>query len=137
MSVDDLYERGCDLDEHAPQEAAQAYRDALELDPDHADAHVNLGRILHDQGDPRAAIEHYRKALELAPRHATASFNLGVALEDLRLFEEAVLAYTMAIATDPACADAHYNLSRLYERRGEGAAALRHLRTYRNLVERS
>src|SRR4051794_37759215 len=34
----DFYERGCDLEESAPDEAREAYRKALELDPRHADA---------------------------------------------------------------------------------------------------
>ena len=129
----DWYERGCDLEESAPDEARDAYRRALEQEPDHADAHVNLGRLLHDAGDPRAAAEHYRKAIELVPGHATALFDLGVALEDLRMPDEAVLAYRLS--AEAGCTDAHYNLAHLYEHRGEPAAALRHLRTYRKLVQ--
>jgi tetratricopeptide (TPR) repeat protein len=129
----DWYERGCDLEETAPDEAAEAYRRALELDPDHADAHVNLGRLLHDAGDARAGAEHYRRAIELIPGHGTALFDLGVALEDLRMPAEAILAYRLA--AEAGCADAHYNLAHLYEARGEPAAALRHLRTYRKLVQ--
>jgi len=131
----DWYERACDLEETAPDEAASAYRRALELDPSHADAWVNLGRLFHEAGNPRAAAQHYRKAIELNPDNVVALFNLGVALEDLRMPEEAILAYRTALAADAACADAHYNLSQLYEARGEGAAALRHLRTYRKLVQ--
>ncbi|TMA17420.1 MAG: tetratricopeptide repeat protein, partial [Deltaproteobacteria bacterium] len=85
--------------------------------------------------DARAAAQHYRKAIELNPDNGVALFNLGVALEDLRMPEEAILAYRTALAADAACADAHYNLSQLYEARGEGTAALRHLRTYRKLVQ--
>ena len=129
----DWYERGCDLEESAPDEAREAYRRALELEPDHADAHVNLGRLLHEAGDPRSAAEQYRKAIELVPGHATALFDLGVALEDLRMPDEAVLAYRLA--AEAGCTDAHYNLAHLYEDRGEPAAALRHLRTYRKLVQ--
>jgi len=131
----DWYERACDLEETAPDEAASAYRRALELDPSHADAWVNLGRLFHEAGNPRAAALHYRKAIELNPDNVVALFNLGVALEDLRMPEEAILAYRTALAADAACADAHYNLSQLYEARGEGPAALRHLRTYRKLVQ--
>ena len=32
-------------------------------------------------------------------------------------------------------ADAHYNLSRLYELVGEHGEALKHLKTYRSLIE--
>jgi tetratricopeptide (TPR) repeat protein len=129
----DWYERGCDLDEVAPDQARDAYRHALELEPDHADAHVNLGRLLHEAGDARAAAEHYRRAIELTPANVIALFNLGVALEDLRMPEEAILAYRLA--AEAGLADAHYNLAYVYERRGEPAAALRHLRTYRKLVQ--
>lgn len=131
----DWYERGCDLEQTAPAQAREAYRRALELDPDLADAHVNLGRLLHEAGDARAAAEHYRKAIELRPGSVIALFNLGVALEDLRMPDEAILAYRTALAADAGCADAHYNLAHLYEVRGDAAAALRHLRTYRKLVQ--
>lgn len=131
----DWYERGCDLEESAPDDAQEAYRRALELDPDLADAHVNLGRLLHEAGDPRAAAGHYRKVIELDAESVIALFNLGVALEDLRMPEEAILAYRTALAADAGCADAHYNLAHLYESRGEAASALRHLRTYRKLVQ--
>jgi Tfp pilus assembly protein PilF len=46
-----------------------------------------------------------------------------------------MLAYRTALAADPGCADAHYNLAHLYESRGDAAGALRHLRTYRKLVQ--
>src|SRR5439155_13618211 len=117
----DWYERGCDLEESSPGDARDAYRRALELEPDHADAHVNLGRLLHETGDARAAAEHYRKAIERVPGHSTALFDLGVALEDLAMPDEAVLAYRLS--AEAGCADAHYNLAHLYEERGEPAAA--------------
>ena len=131
----DWYERACDLEESAPDDARDAYLRALELDPGLADAHVNLGRLLHEAGDPRGAADQYRQAIELRPDSVIALFNLGVALTDLSMPDEAVLAYRTALAADPGCADAHYNLAHLYELRGDAAAALRHLRTYRKLVQ--
>jgi tetratricopeptide (TPR) repeat protein len=133
-SADDFYERGCDLEEADPRAAREAYAKALDLDPDHAEAHVNLGRLLHESKDPAGAADHYRRALARRGDDATAAFNLGVALEDMGRRAEAISAYQLAIAADPRCADAHYNLSRLYEHLGQGAPALRHLRTYRALT---
>jgi tetratricopeptide (TPR) repeat protein len=134
IDADGLYERGCDLEEADSAAARAAYGRALELDPRHTGALVNLGRLLHEAGETARAAEHYRRALEARPDHSTAAFNLGVALEDLGRRSEAIEAYCHAIATDPGCADAHYNLSRLYEHLGQGAPALRHLRTYRALT---
>ena len=128
------YDLGCDLEAVAPAEARDAYRRAVALDPHHADAHVNLGRLLHEAGEVAAAENHYRIALAETPTHATAAFNLGVALEDQGRNGEAVAAYERVVAADPRHADAHFNLSRLHEKAGRKPEALRHLAAYRNLV---
>ncbi len=134
LTADDWYEWGCELEAAAPPEAREAYRRAVALDARHADALVNLGRLLHESGDARGAEEHYRRALEARPADATAAFNLGVALEDLARADEALAAYEKAVAIDPENADAHYNAASLYERKGQVQAALQHLKIYRNIL---
>jgi tetratricopeptide (TPR) repeat protein len=134
FSADDWYEWACELEPGSPGQARDAYRRALALDPAHADAHVNLGRLLHESGDAAAARPHYAAALEARPDDATAAFNLGVALEDLGRFPEALEAYERAVAIDPANADAHFNAAAVAEKLGSAAAALRHLRAYRTLT---
>lgn len=133
VTAEEWYDLACDLEMTSAEEAKDAYERALALDPDHADAHVNLGRLLHEEGAPAAAEKHYRAALEAEPGHETAAFNLGVALEDLGRIDDAVAVYRKAIALDPDNADAHYNLAGIYERKGEKQAALRHLKAYRAL----
>ena len=128
------YELGLELEAVALVEARDAYRRALELDAHHADAHVNLGRLLHEQGLAEEAERHYRQALRESPDHATAAFNLAIALEDLERPTDAIEAYRAALATDPRLADAHYNVARLYADMGKKAAALRHLSIYRRLT---
>jgi Tfp pilus assembly protein PilF len=135
LGPDQWYELGTELEATAPDEARDAYRRALELAPGHADAHVNLGRLLQEAGALPAAVEHYRMALDSDERHATAAFNLGSAYEALDRRQDAIAAYQRAIAADPELADAHFNLSRLYEQSGKKQAALRHLKEYRRLRE--
>lgn len=130
----DLYERGVALEAGDPAAAATAYRQALAIDPGLADAHLNLGRLLHEGGDPASAESHYRLALAADPGDALAAYNLGVALQDQRQPRAAADAYEQAISLDPTLADAHFNLSGIYEELGEKAAAFRHLRTYRSLT---
>ena len=83
LDADAWYELASDLELSDPAEARAAYENAIALDPTHVDAHVNLGRLLHEEGAPAAAEKHYRAALDVDPDHPVAAFNLGVALEDL------------------------------------------------------
>lgn len=133
LDADDWYELGCELEMSSIEQAKDAYERAIAADPHHIEAHVNLGRLLHEEGAPAAAEKHYRAALEIDPDDETATFNLGVALEDLGRTADAVRAYKRAIALDPGNADAHFNLAGIYERRGQKQDALRHLKTYRIL----
>ncbi len=135
--VEEMYAVACEIESSSPEQARQVYERLLQLDPEHADAHVNLGRLLHEDGAPAAAEQHYRRALDIDPEHETAAFNLGVALEDLGRSRDATAAYQHALEIDPQNADAHFNLAGLYERRGEKAAALRHLKMYRKLTVNS
>jgi len=134
FSADDWFEWGCELEPGSPGEAREAYARALAIDPDHADAHVNLGRLLHETGDAAAAEPHYAAALRTRPHDATAAFNQGVALEDLGRLPEALLAYQTATRLDPGNADAHFNAAGLAEKLGRAAEALRHLKAYRLLT---
>ncbi len=56
------------------------FRKAMELKPDCADAHNNLGYLLARRGRLDEAIEHYRKGLEILPDHVKAHDNLAPAL---------------------------------------------------------
>ncbi len=135
LSAEQWYALGVDLEAAAPDEAQDAYHRALALEPRHASARVNLGRLLQQDGRAEQAVAEYRAALAAQPRHPTAAFNLGTALEDLGRRAEAVEAYRRALEADADFADAHFNLARLYERAGKRAAALRHLRAYKLLSE--
>ncbi len=135
LRAEDWYELGCELETSRPEDARDAYRRAIELDPTHGAAHTNLGRLLHEAGEIGAAEAHYRQALVAEPNDVTASFNLAVVLEDRERIEDAIAAYQRVLAIDGSYADAHYNLARLYERQGRGVVAVRHLRAYRRLVK--
>lgn len=134
LDAEGWYQWGCDLEDGAPAEARAAYRKALELDPRHGGANLNLGRLLHEAGELKQAEAHYRAALDDAEHRALAAYNLGVALEDQGLSDEALFAYARAVEANPELPDAHHNLARLLEQLGRTSDALRHLNTYRRLV---
>lgn len=134
LSANRWFALGLDLEAAAPDDARDAYRRALELDPRHVDARLNLGRLLQESGRVAEAEAHYRAVLEGEGPTPTAAYNLGTALEDQGRTAEAITAYRAAIAVDARFADAHFNLARLYERTGRRAAAIRHFRAYRDLI---
>ena len=135
LSGEDWFRLGLDLESGAPEQAREAYRRSLELDPGHVDARINLGRLLHEAGEWEAAEKHYRMALADRSDDSTALFNLAVVLEDLGRRKEAIHAYRQTISEDPDYADAYYNVARLLEQSGEHQAALRYLKTYRKLTD--
>jgi predicted TPR repeat methyltransferase len=134
FSAEQWFELACELEAGSADEAIAAYRKAIALEPAHADAHVNLGRLLHEAGDAADAAAHYESALAARPDDAVAAFNLGVAEEDLRRLPEALLAYQKAVRLDPQNADAHFNAAALAEKLGRSAEALQHLQAYRKLT---
>jgi tetratricopeptide (TPR) repeat protein len=128
-----LFAAAVRLEENDSASALAAYAEAVAADPHHADAHVNLGRLLHQQGRLREAEAHYVAALVSRPTDATACFNLAVVLEDLGRIDDAIARYRETLELDPHVVDAYFNLSRLYEKKGEKVAAIRNLKDYRRL----
>jgi tetratricopeptide (TPR) repeat protein len=136
------YDAGCCLEPSDPPGAAVAYERALAGCPDLADAHNNLGRLLHDAGSLPRAETSYRLAICADPRIALYWFNLGVVVEDQGRRAEAIAAYQRAIELDDHVANAHFNLARLLELAGRRAGdavvlqcAVRHLLRYRELTK--
>ena len=134
LTGEDWYELACDLEASDEAAARDAYKRALELDPSLAEAHINLGRLLHEADDLSTAEDHYRAAVTELPKDPVAAYDLAVVLHDQGRIHEARQAYYQALACDPDYADAHYNLAQLYQHAGMPKMAERHLRTYRRLT---
>jgi tetratricopeptide (TPR) repeat protein len=132
-TADELFEQALALEDSDPAHARAAYAAALQADPNHVEARINFGRLLHAGGQLAEAEQVYRAAARTEPMLA---FNLAVLLEDLGREPDAILAYREALAMDPLFADAHFNLARLYERAKDPKASLRHLLAYRRMMDR-
>jgi tetratricopeptide (TPR) repeat protein len=130
--VAELFSRGVALEED-PRNQLQAiatYERVLELDPEHAAAHINLGTLYYNRQDYHAAEEHYREALRIDPRYALAHFDLGNVLDETGRVADAVQSYIAALQLAPTYADAHYNLALAYEKMHESRKALKHWQAY-------
>ena len=93
---------------------------ALEMDPELAEAHNNLGLVYMAQGRLSEAAAQFRKALENLsyPTPEYAAFNLGNAEYRLGNFVEAVEAYKRSLAILPNNFDGQLGLGLCYTRLG-------------------
>jgi tetratricopeptide (TPR) repeat protein len=71
-------------------EAIAEYSKALELDPNHAKAHNNLGVSFARRGKIDDAIGQYRQALEIEPNYMEAHMSLALALAGRRQIDDAI-----------------------------------------------
>ncbi|HTN94421.1 MAG TPA: tetratricopeptide repeat protein, partial [Gallionella sp.] len=83
---------------------------AIELKPDFAQAHNNLGSALKDLVRFDEAEASYRKAVELDPDFAEAHNNLGIALKEIGRLDEARACYQRALELKPDFVEAYNNL---------------------------
>jgi tetratricopeptide (TPR) repeat protein len=97
-------------------QAEQLYRQILQADPDHADAHHLLGVLACQVGRHDQAVASIRQALTLAPQTGVYYANLGVAYEGMGLLDEAKESFQRALELRPDDADAHYNLANVLRR---------------------
>ena len=100
-------------------EAVTCYRRALELMPDTAEVHNNLGNVLVDQEKLDEAIACFRRAVKLKPHYAEAHYNLGHTLAGQGKLAEAVIWYCRALELKPRYAEAHNNLGHVFAELGQ------------------
>ena len=93
--------------------ARRCFQEALDLAPDFAEAHTNLGMLLDQEGMSEEAERHYRLSLSLNPGYGETYLNLGVLLFGQKRFQEAETAYRRALALTPENPAAWSNLGAL------------------------
>lgn len=135
QDAEDWFDQALQLEGSDPQAAGDAYRRAVDIEPDNAAAWINWGRLLHEQNETREAQKVYERAMKQCGPDPVLMFNFGVLLEDIGRTSAALEAYQVAITEDPNLADGHFNLARLYETLGKPQHAIRHLGQYRRLLK--
>ncbi len=123
------------LDLHKPAEAQAEFQKAVELDPNYAEAHHNLGLSYAEQGQWEQAIVAYRKALSM-PVYSTPEvgyYNLGRAYAQVGKPKEAEDALRTAIQLQPKLGAAYYQLGLVLTSTGRREEAKAAFRTARDL----
>ena len=123
-----------DGDESKLEDAAAAYRRALEVDPYLAAALINLANIHYSRDELAEAQALYERAIGLESDFFEAHFNLGNIYHDLGRFSEAQACYLEALRLNPMYADGHFYLAVTFEKMGLSQEARPHWRAYQQLA---
>ncbi len=105
-------------------EAEAAYRQALELSPQHAETLHLLGLITYRQQRFPEALQYLHAAVEQKASSPVYWFNLGVVSHKSSRAQDAAAAYRKAIALNPRYAEAYGNLGNVLRDTGDLSEAV-------------
>lgn len=110
------------------KDGVAALRQAVNLAPNDAGIHNNLGMLLKEQGMLDEALSSFRRALQIKPKYVEAHFNLGMALKAKGQAGEAIASLKQALRIKPD-AVAHNELGLLLQTDGRLDEAIESLRS--------
>lgn len=106
------------------EEAAKAFTQAIEQEPENEVGYINFGNLLAIMNDAERAERFFQKALTLNEQAATAYYGLANLYYNQERFEEAAKLYERAIRANLEGADGHYMLSKSLQMTDERKLAL-------------
>jgi len=115
ISAETLFFEGNRLMATGDGDRAEAcFRAALQLAPDLAEVHANLGYLLDERGAGAEAEACYERAITFNPNLSQVHLNFGSLLASHKRLVEAEAAYTRAILLEPGSPAGWSNLGGLY-----------------------
>jgi tetratricopeptide (TPR) repeat protein len=100
--------------------AIKQFKEAVTLNPNFAEARLNLAALSLNNRDYMTAEENFRAVIKLQPKSFEASIGLGVALRGNKKFDEAEAQYNTARGLDPSQGASYFNLGLLYQEYKDG-----------------
>ena len=114
-SIEKLLREGASFyDEGKIDDAIDAFKEALEIDPEESEAHYYLGNAYADKEMLDEAIAMYKNAVEYNPEFVDAYLNLSMLYLDMDLIEEAISLCKHAVSTNPDDAFLCFHLGEAY-----------------------
>ena len=99
--------------------ALEGFRKTIELNPNYADGHSNLGAMLVRQGKLAEAAASFKRTLQIKPDYAEAYNNLGNILKGQGKLDEALESYKRALEIKPDYPVAYNNLGNALKDQGK------------------
>ena len=100
-------------------ESLTSCKKIVEITPQDAIAHYNLGNTYRELAKFSKAEESYKKAISLKKNFSEAYYNLGIVLKNNSKLEDAEKCYKQAIHLKPDFAEAYNNLGTVLENLGK------------------
>lgn len=116
--------------------AERQYRRVIELNPNYALAHQNLGVMLNRIGRHEEGMAEIRRALEIEPLSIVINRLYGDALLCSKRYDEAQAQLRKTLELDPAFPTTHLSLSGLYQLTGKYAESVESYANYQDLSGR-
>jgi len=102
-------EQGRDVRMQDQQKAVDYFQKAMQLDPNNAGLHNNLGSVYAEMGKVAEAQAEFQKAADINPAGASGYYyNLGVVMVNQGKMDEASVSLKKATDLDPTNANAFY-----------------------------
>jgi Flp pilus assembly protein TadD len=116
------------MEKNQMAEAIEQWRQALQLDPDDAQAHFSLAVSLSGNNQEREAVEEYRKACALDPSRAAWFDHLAVSLALTGDPDAAVANWQKSLTLDPSNGKAEMEMGVVLAEKAQVQEGLEHLR---------
>src|SRR4029078_4839712 len=100
--------------------AIKQFKEAVGLNPNFAEARMNLAALSLNNRDYVTAEENFKAVIKLQPKNFEASIGLGVALRGNKKIDEAEAQYNSAKGLDPSQGATYFNLGLLYQEYKDG-----------------
>ena len=94
--------------------AETGFKEVLESEPNHADAHYYLGNIYYSRKDYNASLPHFEQAAKIDYKSVEKLMAWGENQRALKQYDRAIVQYGKVIGFDPKNANAYYALGLTY-----------------------
>jgi tetratricopeptide (TPR) repeat protein len=114
--------------------ALESFRKSVASSPDHAPAHFELGKLLHQRGEMSESKKELLQALKGDANNPDYQYRLGAVCLALNELEEA-MKYLNLAASNSNLPEVYYSLGNLYQRKGDRTRSAEYRKKFQELTE--